>query len=401
MRLRNLLEEETLKQQEHELTMEKLRQNREKAMNTHKNRIEELNKALQEKESQEDTVKWLQEQLALHGGPSPAPLESEEARKKREAEEQKLKLIEDIRSQQQDLAKKLADLTGEQPSIEDTKTDQAAMIQQLHSALTTKAAGDPQKAMLRALMTQSNKTPTLGGAQALRPEIMAKLLNSDQIPSNDMSSRLANFNKEDEGESLLRYNNAELEGGCSHTKLKSGMLDKSTMNIKQKQVWPQKNLGEDWAEEEIDYKHIRFEQLVAGETRTIETCTEPAQILGRLRLLRRIAYLKLRGYEWYLLRRMYTAILTAIETGEYSWESNFDRFETILYRRTGMENRPARDRGTGIETGDQIGNGTVVTTTKKVVTSLPLTQPGSGLDHQQSKDRSSMPVQAVSSRIEA
>ena len=98
-------------------------------------------------------------------------------------------------------------------------------------------------------------------------------------------------------------------------KQKSGMLDRSTMNIRQKQVWPQKNLGEDWAEEELEYKQIRFEHLVAGETRTIELCTDPAQILGRLRLLRRIAYLWLRGYEWFMLRKMYAAILTSIETG--------------------------------------------------------------------------------------
>ena len=37
---------------------------------------------------------------------------------------------------------------------------------------------------------------------------------------------------------------------------------------------------------------------------------------------------------------MYAAILTSIETKEYSWESNFDRFETILYRRTVMDNKP-------------------------------------------------------------
>ena len=66
-----------------------------------------------------------------------------------------------------------------------------------------------------------------------------------------------------------------------------------TTNIQRKEVWPQKNLGEDWAEEEIEFKQVRFEHLVAGETRTIETCIDPAQILGRLRLLRRIAYLKL------------------------------------------------------------------------------------------------------------
>ena len=34
---------------------------------------------------------------------------------------------------------------------------------------------------------------------------------------------------------------------------------------------------------------------------------------------------------------MYAAILTSIKTKEYSWESNFDRFETILYRKAWVE----------------------------------------------------------------
>ena len=66
--------------------------------------------------------------------------------------------------------------------------------------------------------------------------------------------------------------------------------------------------------------------------------------MGRLRLLRRKAYLKLRDFEWQLIRKMYAAILTSIETKEYSWESNFDRFETILYRRTWVEARPNNDK---------------------------------------------------------
>ena len=125
--------------------------------------------------------------------------------------------------------------------------------------------------------------------------------------------------------------------------MKSGMLDKSTTNIQHKEVWPQKNLGEDWAEEEIEFKQLCFEHLVAGETRTIETCSDPAQTLGRLRLLRRIAYLKLRGIDWPLLRKMYAAILSSIETREYSWESNFDRFESILYRKVLTERYPDKE----------------------------------------------------------
>ena len=154
-----------------------------------------------------------------------------------------------------------------------------------------------------------------------------------------MAEWLASLNKQEEGESevtkLLNKLNDESDcrAECRHSHMKSGMLDKSTANIRRKEVWPQKNLGEDWAEEEIEFKQLKFEHLVAGETRTIETCTDPAQILGRLRLLRRIAYLKLRGIEWHLLRKMYAAILSSIETREYSWELNFDRFESILYRK--------------------------------------------------------------------
>ena len=158
-----------------------------------------------------------------------------------------------------------------------------------------------------------------------------------------MADWLANLNKQEEGE--LDFSKLALgldEGRMG--KNKSGILDKATTNIQQKQVWPQQNLGEDWADEDVEFKQMKFEHLVARETRTIETCSDLAQILGRLRLLRRIAYLKLRGYEWHLIRKMYMAILTSIETKEYSWVSNFDRFETILYRRTWADSKTSGEK---------------------------------------------------------
>ena len=39
-------------------------------------------------------------------------------------------------------------------------------------------------------------------------------------------------------------------------------------------------------------------------------------------------------------QKKYKAILTCIKTKECSWESNFDRFQTILYKHTMGENRP-------------------------------------------------------------
>ena len=100
-----------------------------------------------------------------------------------------------------------------------------------------------------------------------------------------MHDWLAQLNQQEEGEYLVSLKGQEGEGEVKNTRLKSGMLDRSTSTIKQKQVWPQKNLGEDWADEELEFKQMRFEHLVTGELRTIETCMEPAQTLGRLRLL--------------------------------------------------------------------------------------------------------------------
>ena len=40
--------------------------------------------------------------------------------------------------------------------------------------------------------------------------------------------------------------------------------------------------GEDWAEEEIEFKQLKFENLVAGETMTIETFTDPSSNPGTI-----------------------------------------------------------------------------------------------------------------------
>ena len=154
-----------------------------------------------------------------------------------------------------------------------------------------------------------------------------------------MAEWLAMFNKQDQGESKC-----DNDDDCRHKASRSGILDKATSNIQHKEIWPQKNLLEDWAAEDVAFTQMQFEHHVAVEARTIETCTEPAQILSRLRLLRRMAYAKLRGYDWPLIRKMYSAILTSIEARENTWESNFDRFESILYRRS--YNQPQTNRAT-------------------------------------------------------
>ena len=228
------------------------------------------------------------------------------------------------------------------PKPTTTDDEQKKWMEQLKTALTAKnpaLSGDWQKDILRQFLTTSNKITTPSGTTTLKPDLLKRLMNEQDEFS--MADWLATLNKEEAGEWLCNESDE-----CKHEKVRSGMLDKATANIVHKEIWPQKNLLEDWANEEMEFKQLQFEHHVAGELRTIETSTEPAQILGRLHLLRRMAYAKLRGYEWPLIRKMYAAILRSIEAKEYTGSDNFDRFETILYKKYQVgykQNKPDRE----------------------------------------------------------
>ena len=273
MRIRHEMEVEKLKTKELELSMQHLKEATEAAESSHKKKIAELEKATDEMKirTEEEAAKWLEKQLLKLKGNSPAP-DPEQERKRQEEQEKQAKI--------QELQKQLREFTGEAPE-EVPKHKQAAdssqqlLLQQLRAALEPKQ-GDPQKDTIRALITESNRIQGVGGTSTLRPDILARLTGDSPA---SMQEWLAHLNQQ-EGEYIIT--NREGEGEGIHLKIKSGMLDKSTTAIKSKQTWPQRNLGEDWADEELDFKQIKFEHLVAGETHTIETCTEPAQILGRL-----------------------------------------------------------------------------------------------------------------------
>ena len=340
MRLRNELEVEQQRQQQWQAAMEHLKQAREHAAQENEKVLEKMREVSKtnQAETTNEALTWLESQFSSLRGP---PAKDDEQTRKEQEEKQKA--IEDLQKQQELVNKKWQDLTGTIPKTNfnpepgnwgtDTQMNQQVLMQQLRTSLAGKTdTEDPNKKLLRALITGHNKTQATGGTSTLKPELLTSLLNENSSP-NTMAEWLASLNKQDEGESNITkcLNGADIDGGGKPQKVKSGILDRTTYNIQEKQVWPQQNPVQDWADEDVEFKQMRFEHLVAGETRTIETCTDPAQILGRLKLLRRMAYLRLRGYAWHMVRKMYAAILTSIETREYSWESNFDRFETILY----------------------------------------------------------------------
>ena len=343
MKLNNELEVARMQQDQWKEAIAQLKQVWEQMELQHADNIGKIRALSQDaiNKAPSQAVAWFQDQVC---GPTNLTLDPErEPRARNPDQEQKLHLLEQLKKQQHELQQQIDSIACEttghdkDPLQVQDRTQQEALMEQIKSTLNTaRSEKDNSKALLRALISAQNKTTGVGGTSTLRPELASRLATDNEF---SMAEWLASLNKQEEGELEVNklFNRIDDEYDCRtecrHAKMKSGMLDRSSTNIKHKEVWPQKNLGEDWAEEEIEFKQLRFEHLVAGETRAIETCTDPAQILGRLKLLRRIAYLKLHGIEWPLLRKIYAAILSSIETREYSWESNFDRFESILYRK--------------------------------------------------------------------
>ena len=298
------LEAERMKRQELQVAMQQLKEAREHATQEHDKCIENMKRIASEARTQssQSTMDWFKEQIStINKDTSHTHTPEEESRK---AE------IKELKAQQEDISKRLAELESspetvqsDNPLLEAIKhmgqpgqasgPSQELLLQQLKTALAGKEEEDPNKALLKALLTAQNRTPGEGGTNTLRTSLMQKISRPES--DNSMADWLASLNRQEEVESNIPRIPfmGEDEGSAKHGKARSGILDKATTNIQQKQVWPQQNLGEDWADEDIEFKQIKFEHMVAGESRTIETCTDPAEILGRLRLLRRLAYLKL------------------------------------------------------------------------------------------------------------
>ena len=95
-------------------------------------------------------------------------------------------------------------MRGEEGAVAPTQkgiTTQDTLMQQLQAALAGKKEEDPNKSLLRALMTEQNKTQQAGGACTLKPNILHSIVNEGNGPT--MAEWLATLNKQEEGESEL------------------------------------------------------------------------------------------------------------------------------------------------------------------------------------------------------
>ena len=265
MKIQHKLDAERLKQKQWQTVMDQLKEAKEHAQKEHERFLGELKDitGASKRNTAKDVLEWFKAQTdKLHEEPT----ESEEQTKARLEKEARDREIKELQLQQENIAQKLAELTGEPPRVvthtHGTNEPNPSLLQQLRDTLTGRKEEDPNKALLKALVTAQNKTAGEGGTNTLKAGLTAGLLEAG---GHSMADWLGNLNRQEEGESEIARLALTGEGEAHRgVKTRSGILDKATTNIQEKQVWPQQNLGEDWADEDVEFKQIKFEHLVAG-----------------------------------------------------------------------------------------------------------------------------------------
>ena len=266
MKLRNELEAEKMQQEQWELVIQQLKQTRDQMAQQHEENMDKIKSMAQKatQPSSNQAVAWMEAQLKAQGteGAPPHHITSPPVR---EEPTPKQLLLQQLLKQQQELQKKIEEVSAEEegsaPNMMEAllghnkKSEQELLMEQIRATLAPRSADvDPNKALLKALLTSHNKTTGMVGTSMLKTDVLHKLTGEAEF---SMAEWLASLNKQEEGESevnrILTRTDDEFDcrSECKHTNMRSGMLDKATTNIRHKEVWPQKNLGEDWAEEEM------------------------------------------------------------------------------------------------------------------------------------------------------
>ena len=256
MKIRNDIEAEKMQQQQWELALQELQNTREEIAKQHEENLTRIRDMAHSKATPVcPAASWLQEQLTTQATEPPRPNADPDM-------ERKQNMIQDLQKQQQELQHQIEDIMGTtQPATESRdKPEQALLLEQIRAALAPKeTTKDPNRALLKALITSQNKTAGCSGTSTLKPDMASKLMGEGEF---SMAEWLASLNKQDEGESEVGRlvnkidDNYDCRTKCRHAKTRSGVLDKSSTNIRHKEVWPQKNLGEDLAEEEVEFKQL-------------------------------------------------------------------------------------------------------------------------------------------------
>ena len=100
-------------------------------------------------------LEWFQAQTAGSSRPVGPPIISEDERQKRQ-QEQREQETRDLKKQQE-INRRLTEITKGEPHTIKGSQPAEALLQQLKAALTGKKEEDPNKALLKALLSSHNK----------------------------------------------------------------------------------------------------------------------------------------------------------------------------------------------------------------------------------------------------
>ena len=223
------LEIEKMKQQQWQAALEKI-EAKAQAAKEHSKCLEEMERMTTATmgESTTNTLDWLRSQIDKVTSGSGEPSLTEQQEKEKRLQQEREAAIQELKDKQVQITQQLKQLQGEagDPLGEDpmeiirkglnmggppAANNQVLLLQQLKTALSGKEEEDPNKILLRALVTQQNKTTGEGGTSTLKPG----LLNKVTMDCNTMAEWLANLNKQEEGESEIPTTLSFTRGGRS------------------------------------------------------------------------------------------------------------------------------------------------------------------------------------------
>ena len=185
MKVQQELDAEKLRQKQWQVAMKQIKEAWEHAEKEHAQCIEKIKEmaVASREEVVNNTAQWFQAQVNELNRPH-KPEEQVRLDREREAREAREAEIKDLRVQQEAINKKLLELTEGDPMIPAGKPDsngtsQALLMDQLRTALSGKKEEDPNKALLRALVTNQNKMGAEGGINTLKPNLLHGILGGD------------------------------------------------------------------------------------------------------------------------------------------------------------------------------------------------------------------------------
>ena len=183
------------------------------------------------------------------------------------------------------------------------------------------AAQPPSVVKKLALMAMSR-------GNGARQKVMSQMATtSRQKPRETIKTK---YREEDDGEYIeSSQGQKQLMNEHDVHRLCSGFLDKPRSLVLIKHMWPHMNQNPRYVTNSLSFNQLNFCQFVGGECRTILKTDNEEELIGRLRILSKIAYMYNQCQDWEKARNAYFAILSSIEEGESYWTSSFGHYDIM------------------------------------------------------------------------